>query len=108
MSEEELVGMYSLADLFVFPSLYEGFGLPILEAQACGCSVLTSNVTSCPEIAGEGAYMIDPYSERKIKKGILKILSNKKYRKELVEKGFINAKKYSWKKTTKEILELCK
>jgi len=108
LSEEELIGMYSLADLYIYPSLYEGFGLPILEAQACGCPVLTSNTSSCPEVANKGACIVNPYSEEEIKKGILKILSNKKYREGLMKKGFINVKKYSWKETAEKILRLCK
>ena len=63
LSDEELVGLYSSADLFLYPSLYEGFGLPIIESQACGCPVLTSNTTSCHEIAGDGACIINPYLE---------------------------------------------
>lgn len=105
VSENDLINLYNLADLYLYPSLYEGFGLPILEAQACGCPVLTSNVTSCPEVAGKGALIVNPYSEREIGAGILKILNNKKYKKEVVRRGYENIKRFSWKKTADKILE---
>lgn len=105
LSEEDLVMMYSAADLFVYPSLYEGFGLPIIEAQACGCPILTSNITSCPEIAGEGAVIINPYSEEEIKKGILSVLNNEEYRTSLVEKSLKNSKRFSWKITASKLLD---
>ena len=65
ISEEDLVMMYNLADCYLYPSLYEGFGLPILEAQACGCPVITSTVSSCPEVAGTGALYVDPLDCRR-------------------------------------------
>ena len=99
--------MYSLADLYIYPSLYEGFGLPILEAQACGCPVLASNVSSCPEIAGESAHVVNPYSVDEIQEGILKILKNKRYKKDLIKKGYKNIKKYDWKKTADKLLNVC-
>lgn len=105
VSEKDLINLYNLADLYLYPSLYEGFGLPILEAQTCGCPVLTSNKTSCPEVAGKGALIINPYSETEIEKGILEILNNKKYKKELIKNGFENIKRFSWKKTADKILE---
>jgi glycosyltransferase involved in cell wall biosynthesis len=105
VSEKELVDLYNLADVYIFPSLYEGFGLPILEAQKCGCPVLASNVTSCPEVAGDAAIIVDPYSVDDIKEGMLQLIKDEKIRKDLVERGFINVKRYSWEKTTKLILE---
>lgn len=105
VSEIELVNLYNLADLYLYPSLYEGFGLPILEAQACGCPVLTSNKTSCPEVAGKGALIINPYSEKEIEEGILKILNDKKHKERLIKKGFENVKRFSWGKTVDKILE---
>jgi len=104
VSEDELVALYNLADLFVFPSLYEGFGLPILEAQACGTPVLTSDVTSCPEVAGDSAHLVDPYSIEDIKNGILKIIQSEDYKKELIEKGLKNIRRFSWHKTVDKIL----
>ncbi|MFW6025682.1 MAG: glycosyltransferase family 4 protein [Candidatus Woesearchaeota archaeon] len=108
VNNEDLVQLYNQADLYVYPSLYEGFGLPILEAQACGCPVLTSNVTSMPEVAGYGAHIVNPYSEKEIAEGMEKILNDKKYREELIKKGFENVKRFSWEKTARDILKVCK
>lgn len=96
VEENELIDLYSTADLYLYPSLYEGFGLPILEAQACGCPVLTSDVTSCPEIAGEGAHLVDPYSIEDIKRSILFIVHNQHYAQQLKKNGYANVKNYSW------------
>lgn len=104
VSDNDLVNLYNLADVYLYPSLHEGFGLPILEAQACGCPVLTSNITSCPEVAGAGAHIVDPYSEQEISEGIKKILEEDGYRDELVRKGFENIKRFSWKETIVHLL----
>ena len=106
IENQELVTMYNKAELFLYPSLYEGFGLPIIEAQACGCPVLTSDRTSCPEVAGNAACIVDPYSVEEIKNGILKTLNNSNYKKQLIQKGFKNVKRFSWIKTTNEILKI--
>lgn len=106
LEEDELIAIYSLTDLFLYPSLFEGFGLPILEAQACGCPVLTSNVTSCPEVAGKGAHFVNPYSVEEIKAGILKIVCNEKYKQTLIQRGFENIQLFSWKKTAEDILRI--
>lgn len=105
LPQEDLITIYSLADLYLYPSLHEGFGLPILEAQACGCPVLTSKLTSCPEVAGDGAHLVDPYSVAEIKHGILKILKDLRYREELIRRGYQNQKRFSWKKTADELLK---
>ncbi|MBN2087476.1 glycosyltransferase family 4 protein [Candidatus Peregrinibacteria bacterium] len=106
IKEDELIAMYSSSDLFVYPSLYEGFGLPILEAQACGCPVLTSNVTSCPEVAGEGAGIVNPYSVTDISSKMLKILQDKAYSDNLIKKGYENLKRFSWEKTAENIINM--
>jgi glycosyltransferase involved in cell wall biosynthesis len=103
--EEDLIALYSAADLFIYLSLYEGFGLPILEAQACGCPVLTSDITSCPEVAGDGAHLVDPYSVEEIKDGIEQILMNDEYRQALIKKGNKNVKKFSWAATAHKIIK---
>ena len=105
VEENELIDLYNSADLYLYPSLYEGFGLPILEAQACGCPVLTSNVTSCPEVAGEGAHLVNPYSEFDIAESINRILHDECYKAELVRYGYQNLRRFSWVKTTKKLLE---
>ncbi len=104
--DKNLIALYNMAELCLYPSLYEGFGLPILEAQACGCPVLTSNITSCPEVAGEGAHLVDPYSIKEIEQGILKIINNNEYKDKLIRKGYKNIDRFSWRKSSEEILKL--
>ncbi len=106
ITEEELIAMYQAASLFLYPSLLEGFGLPILEAQASGCPVLTSNVSSCPETAGQGAHLVNPYSVDEIRDGILKIVTDIAYRNRLVELGKQNIERFSWKKVAANILNV--
>ncbi|MFA6197908.1 MAG: glycosyltransferase [Patescibacteria group bacterium] len=106
ITEEELRALYQRATLYLYPSIFEGFGLPILEAQASGCPVLTSNVTSCPEIAGRGAYIVDPYSIDDIRDGIIKIISNESYRQQLIEYGKRNLERFSWGLVVHKILAL--
>lgn len=107
IEEDELIALYNLAELFLYPSLYEGFGLPILEAQACGCPVLTSKVTSCPEVAGGAAHLVNPYIVDEIKAGMLKILHDDDYRQQLIRRGFENITRFHWQKTAEDILAAC-
>ena len=88
--DEDLVSIYNLATVFIMPSLYEGFGLPILEAMACGCPVITSKEGSLPEVAGKGAYFVDAYNMEDIKNGIKNVFSDEKLQEELSIKGFEN------------------
>lgn len=81
---------------FCFPSLYEGFGMPPLEAMACGVPVLTSNVSSLPEVVGDAAILVNPYSEEEITSGLIKLSNDEKLRKELSKKGLKQAKRFSW------------
>ena len=101
ISKEDLPPLYSGARCLVYASLYEGFGLPILEAMKCGCPVVTSNVSSMPEVAGEAGILVDPLNVKNIAKGINQAIKN---RQELVNKGFAQVKKFSWEKTAKETL----
>ncbi len=103
--KEDLAALYSGALCLVYPSLYEGFGLPILEAMACGCPVVTANVSSMPEIAGGGAVLVDPKNIEGIAKGIKEAIKN---RERLIKRGFRQAKMFDWKKTAKETLEVYK
>lgn len=98
--------LYNGAILFVYPSLYEGFGLPPLEAMACKIPTIASNITSLPEILKDAAVFVDPYSEEDIAEKILFVLENEKFRKELSEKGYNLAKSYSWEKTIKATIAI--
>ncbi len=106
IDDEELVAFYNLADCYLYPSLYEGFGLPILEAQRCGCPVITSNVSSCPEVAGEGAMYVDPYSVDELAGAMLAVAGDGKLRRRLVKKGDANCARFTWKHTASGILAL--
>ncbi len=100
----DLSVLYSIAYLFVFPSLYEGFGLPPLEAMACGCPVVVSNAGSLPEVCGDAAVYVDPYDPKSIAGGIIEILQNKTLRQELIKKGTEQVKKFSWESAVKIFL----
>jgi glycosyltransferase involved in cell wall biosynthesis len=103
---EDLSSLYSGAKCFVFPSLYEGFGLPILEAMKCGCPVVTSNLSSMPEVAGEAGILIDPLDTKKIAGGINQVISDKATTESLRKKGFEQVKKFSWEKTAEQTLKI--
>lgn len=101
-TDRELGGLYNLATLFVYPSLYGGFGLPPLEAMACGCPVVTSNVTSLPEIYGDAAQYLDPHDVNSRAEGIHKVLTADDLRQSLIEKGLERVKLFSWEKPAKK------
>lgn len=103
VSNQDLASLYSGATCLVYASLYEGFGQPILEAMVCGCSVVTSNISSMPEVAGEAAVLVDPENIEDIVQGTKEAMDK---RKELIKKGFERAKQFSWEKTAKETLEV--
>ncbi|MEK7377033.1 MAG: glycosyltransferase family 1 protein, partial [Candidatus Margulisiibacteriota bacterium] len=98
---KDLPALYSMASLLVYPSLYEGFGLPILEAMACGVPVITSNISSMPEVAGDAAVLIDPNGIDEIAKAIKDVLGDEHLRQSLISKGYQQAKKFSWEKCAK-------
>jgi len=93
---EDLPCLYNLAKLMVFPSLSEGFGIPLLEAMACGCPVVCSDVTSIPEVVGDAALTFDPHSAEEIAENIWRLWSDDSLRKELVTKGLERAKRFNW------------
>ena len=102
----DLPAIYSLADILAYPSLYEGFGLPVAEAMATGTPVVTSNTTSLPEVAGDAAVLIDPASIDSIKEGLKLLLNNENVRMSLMEKGLKRVKEFSWEKAAKETIYL--
>ncbi|MFZ5807154.1 MAG: glycosyltransferase family 4 protein [Verrucomicrobiota bacterium] len=109
VSDAQLKQYYAWADFLCFPSLYEGFGLPALEAMACGCPVLTSNVTSLPEVAGEAAVYCDPYSVEDMAEKLKFMVSlSEEKRQELISKGRERAKLFSWEKAGREFLDVIK
>lgn len=106
LSFEEVISCYQQADIVCFPSTYEGFGMPIIEAQTVGRVVLSSNIGATKEIAGTGAHLVDPYSVDAIREGVLKIMKDPFYRDRLIEKGFANATKYSLEHTVESYVSL--
>lgn len=96
ISYEAMVSVYQCAAVFVYPSLYEGFGLPVLEAMACGCPVVCSNTTSVPEVAGDAAILVNPESVDEIAEGIRRVLAEPGLARELRERGIQQAAKFTW------------
>jgi glycosyltransferase involved in cell wall biosynthesis len=92
----------------VFPSLYEGFGLPVLEAMACGTPVVTSNVTAMPEVAGSAARLVDPTSVSQIAKAMKQVVSDAALRQQFRHKGLIRASEFSWESTVAKVRRLLK
>jgi glycosyltransferase involved in cell wall biosynthesis len=108
LPDETLAVLYRLAAVFVFPSLYEGFGLPPLEAMASGTPVVTSNVSSLPEVAGDAAVLVDPYEPREIMEGIRRVLTEPALAQELRIKGLVRAREFSWERSVARTCELYK
>jgi len=106
VSDQDLAWLYSNCFAFVYPSLYEGFGLPVLEAMAQGAAVITSNGTSLPEVAGDAAYYINPLDEHDISKAFFKLGLDSAYREGLREKAVIQAGKFSWERSAEIVLDI--
>jgi glycosyltransferase involved in cell wall biosynthesis len=106
LPEEDLAKIYNLARLFIYPSLYEGFGLPPLEAMACGCPVVVSNAASLPEVCGEGAIYVNPYEVTGIAQGIDRVLKDEALRIRLAAKGRERASQFSWERAAVEHLKV--
>ena len=100
------VSLIAGATVFVFPSLYEGFGLPVLEAMSLGVPVLTSNLSSMPEVVGNAALMVNPNSERSIAEGLAKLLKSNVLREQLAQAGLEQSKKFSWSKCARETMRV--
>ncbi len=101
--DSDLVALYSSATVFAYPSLYEGFGFPVLEAMAAGAPVVTSNISSLPELAGSAAVLVDPLDTKSIQNGILSAVKNSE---KLIKAGIIQAKKFTWEATARQTLEV--
>ncbi|TSC87755.1 MAG: Glycosyl transferase, group 1 [Microgenomates group bacterium Gr01-1014_7] len=106
LSIDELELLYSGATVLLYPSLYEGFGLPIVDAFACGIPVITSNVSSMPEVGGAAAIYVDPLNTTEMKRKLEILMEDKDLRKEFVKKGFEQVKKFSWEKTAQQTAEV--
>ena len=106
VDEETLTCLYTGASAFVFPSLYEGFGLPILESMACGCPVICSNAAGMPEVAGKAAFLIDPTDAEGLAHALDAVLTDSQLRQSMIQQGIERAKQFSWKETAVKTLEV--
>ena len=105
IDDGDLPALYSAADLFSFPSLYEGFGIPVLEAMACGTPVVTSNVSSLPEAAGDAALLVDPLDVGDIAQAIWRALDDSDLRYRLIERGLVQSTVFTWDRSARELLD---
>jgi len=101
----ELVALYNAASVFVYPSFYEGFGLPVLEAMACGCPVIASNTSSLPEVVGEAGLLVDPHSVEAIADAITVVMEDKRLASRLADAGLERAAEFSWRRCAQETVE---
>jgi glycosyltransferase involved in cell wall biosynthesis len=106
VDDDDLPALYSGAILTAYPSLYEGFGFPILESMACGTPVITSNLSSMPEVAGEAALMVDPYNIDVLAEGLRVLLTDKELRATLIERGYRQAALFTWQEAARHLREI--
>lgn len=106
IDDKDLVDLYRIATVFAMPSLYEGFGLPVIEAMQVGCPVVTSREGSLPEVGGDAVYYVDAYSKKSIAEGISVVFSSAKLQKDLREKGVLQAQNFSWQKTAQQTVQV--
>jgi glycosyltransferase involved in cell wall biosynthesis len=106
VSESELITLYSLADIFAFPSFFEGFGIPPLEAMACGTPVITSNTSSLPEVAGDAALLVDPHDIHAIAQAITEVMENETLQEDLRQKGYAQVQRYTWSQAASKMLSV--
>lgn len=104
VSDEELIRYYSNALAFLFPSFYEGFGIPVLEAQACGCPVIASDTSSLPEVLGDSAMLCDPHKAEEFSEAIKRVAGEDGLRKELIRRGLDNVRRFSWEASVERLL----
>lgn len=108
VKDREMPALYSGAEVFLFPSLYEGLGLPVLEAFACGTPVITSNVSSLPEVGGDAAVYINPKDSKDIRTSLVKVLKNENLKSQMIKNGFKQARKFSWSRAAEQTLDVYK
>jgi glycosyltransferase involved in cell wall biosynthesis len=106
ISDKEVLDAYIHCDIVCFPSTYEGFGRPIVEANAVGRAVVTSNISPMTEVAADAAELVDPYDVNSIRKGIQKVIDDDDYRNDLIQAGLVNAKKYKSQRVAKQYMDL--
>jgi glycosyltransferase involved in cell wall biosynthesis len=106
LPDEDLPYFYNGADIFVYPSLFEGFGIPPLEAMACGCPVISSNTSSLTEVVGEAGILVDPESVEDITGAMIEVLSNAERRKTMIQNGFQQVQKFSWQRSARALLTI--
>ncbi|MEI6059087.1 MAG: glycosyltransferase family 1 protein [Bacteroidota bacterium] len=102
----DLPAIYCQCEAFLYPSLRESFGIPMLEAMACGAPVITSNTSSMPEVAGDAAILIDPFNPEEITAAMVRIIADKDLKASLISKGFVQATKFTWKAMARQVLEI--
>jgi glycosyltransferase involved in cell wall biosynthesis len=102
----DLPALFSAAQVFVFPSLYEGFGLPVLEAMACGCPVITTNASSLPEVAGEAGVLVPPGDSRALAQALQRVLGEAALHQELKRRGMEQARRFTWEQAARQTIEL--
>lgn len=105
IAHEELPWWYNAADLFVYPSRFEGFGLPVLEAMACGTPIITTHIASLPEVAGDAALLVSPDDETELAAAMRRVLSDETLRQEMVIKGMAHAARFSWEATARQTVD---
>jgi glycosyltransferase involved in cell wall biosynthesis len=106
LTQSDLQLLYSFADLLIFPSLYEGFGMPVLEAMACGAPVITSKTTALGEVAGDAAMLVDPSNAREVADTMIQVIENESLRASLKARGFARAKQFTWSRAAVQTCEL--
>lgn len=108
VANTDLPSIYCQSEVFLYPSLRESFGIPMLEAMACGVPVITSNTSSMPEVAGHAAWLVDPYNTKEITDGMIRLTNDKKLRDSLIASGYEQAAKFSWKAMAQNVLRIYK
>ncbi len=106
VEHEDMPVLYNLAEVYVYPSLYEGFGLPVLEAMQCGCPVVASDATSIPEVAGDAAVLVNALDSKDLADAIYRVITDMELRKKLIDSGFEQVKKFSWDRCADTMLKV--